>query len=352
MSALLYSLLKIDPREADFSRRGFNCSRPEVQDHLERIGKTFLLGYHAALGEPDQRKLAAALDEIQLEYRGFGYEGASMALVLLDAITPWKHRFADFLAGAGRNHVYMLHVGAGWGYARLPWVRRRIESQTRRFDPVLSSLVIDGYGFHEGYFHWQQALQPKISLLSPHGRHIFYQGLGRSLWFREGTDAAGIDRAIASFALAYQADAWSGVGLACAYAGGIDRSEIEELYIYAAPFRAALAQGAAFAAKTRLRAGNPVLHTEVACNVFCRMSSEKAAALCDETLGQVDLHHSCPYQYWRELLQLRLQAASEGREEDADSNLQLTHTESRGESHVQFNRSRAFHHNGSSKLLR
>ncbi|HET9283848.1 MAG TPA: DUF1702 family protein [Candidatus Angelobacter sp.] len=352
MSALLYPLLKIDPREADFSRRGFNCSRPEARDHLERIGKTFLRGYHAALREPDQRKLAAVLDEIKLEYRGFGYEGAAMALVLLDAITPWKQRFADFLAAAGRNHVYMLHVGAGWGYARLPWVRGRIESQIRRFDPVLGSLVIDGYGFHEGYFHWHQALQPKISRLSPHGRHIFYQGLGRSLWFVEGTDAAGIARTIASFAPAYQGDAWSGIGLACAYAGGIDRSEIEKLCRYAAPFRAALAQGAAFAAKTRLRAGNPVLHTEVACNVFCRMSSEEAAALCDETLSQVDLHYSCPYQHWRELLQHSLQAASERREEDADSNLQITHKESRGESYVQFNRNHALHHNGSSKLSR
>lgn len=350
MPALLYPLLKIDPREADFSRREFNCSRPEVQNHLERIGRTFLRGYHAALREPDQRKLAAVLGETELEYQGFGYEGAAMALVLLDAMTPWKQRFTDFLAGAGRNHVYMLHVGAGWGYARLPWVRRRIESRIRRFDPVLCSLVIDGYGFHEGYFHWHQSPQPKISRLSAHGRHIFYQGLGRSLWFVKGTDAAGIAHTIASFAPAYQADAWSGVGLACAYAGGIDRSEIEKIYRYAAPFKAALAQGAAFAAKTRLRAGNPVLHTEVACDVFCQMSSEKAAAFCDETLSQVDLHHSCPYQHWRELLQHRLLAASEGREEDTD--LQLTHTESRGESHVQFNRYHAFHHNGSSKLLR
>lgn len=352
MSALLYPLLKIDPREAEFSRRGFNCSSPEVRDHLERIGRTFLRGYHAALSGPNQQKLATVLDEIELEYRGFGYEGAAMALVLLDAVTPWKQRFADFLVGAGRNHIYMLHVGAGWGFARLPWVRRRIESEIRGFDPVLRSLAIDGFGFHEGYFHWQKRLQSKISALSPQGRHIFHQGLGRSLWFVKGADPAEIARTIGSFAFAYQADAWSGIGLACAYAGGIDRSEIEKIYWYAAPFRAALAQGAAFAAKTRLRAGNPVPYTEAACAIFCNMSAEKAAALCDETLSRVDLHYSCPYQYWRELLQERLRAASERREEAADHNLQLTHSESRGESYVQFNGNHAFRHNGSSKLLR
>lgn len=352
MSALLHPLLKINPREAEFSRRGFNCSTPAVQDHLERVGKTFLRGYHAGLRAPGQKNLASDLDEIELEYRGFGYEGAAMALVLLDAVTPWKQRFTNFLTGAGRNHIYMLHVGAGWAYARLPWVRRRIESHIRRFDPVLCSLLIDGYGFHEGYFHWQRSLRPKISALSSHGRHIFHQGLGRSLWFVNGADAAKIDRTISAFAPEYHADLWSGVGLACAYAGGIDGSEIEKLHAYAGPFGAALAQGVAFAAKTRLRAGNPVPHTEIACNILCETSAEKAAALCDETLNQVDLHHPCPYQHWRELLQYRFQSAGERREKHADHNLQLIHGKSRGESHVQFNCNHSFHHNGSSKLLR
>jgi hypothetical protein len=69
-------------------------------------------------------------------------------------------------------------------------------------------------------------------------------------------------------------------------------------------------------------------------------------------LSQVALDHSCPYQHWRELLQHRLQSATERQEEYADRDLQLTQRESRGESHVQFNCNRAFHHNGSPKLLR
>jgi enediyne biosynthesis protein E3 len=311
MLGFLYPLLKIDSREAEFSRRGFQCSQPAVQAHLERVGRTFLQGYQAALREPDQRQLAAHLNEIEIEYQGFTYEGAAMAMALLDGITPWQQRFSRFAAGAGEHHIYMLHVGAGWACARLPWLRRRIESRIRRFHPVLGWLVIDGYGFHEGYFHWNSALRPKIEALSQEARHVFYQGLGRSLWFVKGADASEIARTIASFAPQYHADAWSGIGIACAYAGGTNRAEMEKLSSGAAPFGAALAQGAAFAAKARLRAGNLTNHTEIVCQLFCGMSAEKAAGLCDETLNQVDIHHSCPYQDWRELLQYRLQAVSE-----------------------------------------
>jgi hypothetical protein len=356
MSGLLYHLLKIDLREAEFSRRGFTCPEPTLQQHLERVGKTFLHGYHTALAQPDQDKLAAGLGEVELEYQGFAYEGAAMALALLDGITPWKHRFAEFLAGAGKHHVYMLHVGSGWAYARLPWLRRRIESQLQRFHPVLCWLAIDGYGFHEGYFHWHSSLRRKIEALSPHARHVFYQGLGRSLWFVKGADVTKIARTISAFAPQYHADAWSGVGLACAYAGGISRAEVARLHDCAAPFHAALAQGAAFAAKARLRAGNPTRQTEIACEVFCGISADQAADLCDETLNQVDFEHRCAYQHWRELLQNRLQEISS---EDGcatpkkfDTKLELIHTKSRGENHVQFNGNHALNGNRAPRVLR
>ena len=356
MSRLLYRLLKIDSREAEFSRRGFTCSQPAVQQHLERVGKSFLGGYHAALAQPDQSKLVAELNAVELEYQGFAYEGAAMALVLLDSITPWKHQFVEFLAGAGEHHVYMLHVGSGWAYARLPWLRYRIESHLRRLPPVLGWLALDGYGFHEGYFHWGSSLRKKIEALSPHGRHIFHQGLGRSLWFVKGADVMEISRTIAAFAPQYQADAWSGIGLACAYAGGISRAETERLHDCAAPFHAALAQGAAFAAKARLRAGNLTHHTEMACEIFCGINPEKAADLCDETLNQVDFEHRCPYQHWRELLQFRLQEimADEGRvtHEKFGTKLKLIHTKSRGENQVQFHGKHAINGNGTPRVLR
>jgi hypothetical protein len=313
MPALIQRFLRIDPREVEFARRGFTCSSPDIRNRLENIGRIFLQGYSAALEDKNQRALANRLDQIDPEQRGFAYEGAAMALALLDGIGLRRNAFLQFAAEAGQQHSFRMHVGVGWAYARLPWMCRHIEGVLKKLHPVLRWLVIDGYGFHEGYFHGKaRAGSGQGALrLSPDARHVFYQGLGRSLWFVDAADVHRICGTISTFAQPYQNDAWSGVGLACAYAGGIAPDAIEELRRQAGSHEAALAQGAAFAAKARQLADNPAKHTNTACVVFCRMSAEEAAALCDETLNQINPLHGCPYQQWRKLLQLSFFSSSE-----------------------------------------
>jgi hypothetical protein len=313
MPALIQRFLKIDPREVEFARRGFTCSNPEIRNRLENIGRVFLQGYSAALQDKDQGALASHLDQIDREHRGFAYEGAAMALALLDGIGLRRNAFMQFAAGAGRQHIFMLHVGAGWAYARLPWIRPRIEVVFKKLHTILRWLAIDGYGFHEGYFHGKAQGGPdQLALrLSHDARHVFYQGLGRSLWFVNGADVSRISGAIFAFPQPYHSDAWSGVGLACAYAGGIAPDAIEGLRREAGAHARALAQGAAFAAKARQLAGNPTRHTDAACLVLCRMRAQEAAALCDETLSRINPLHGCAYQHWRQLLQQSLFASQE-----------------------------------------
>src|SRR5579859_7086343 len=119
--------MEINPHEVEFDRRGFTYSDPKVREHLETVGRTFLQGYSAAMAHDDQNLLAESLDQIQPEWRGFAYEGAAMALALKDGIMFRSNALSRFAKGAGRRHIYMLHVGAGWAYARLPWTRRRVE---------------------------------------------------------------------------------------------------------------------------------------------------------------------------------------------------------------------------------
>lgn len=305
MLKLLASFLRIDDREVELARRGFLCSRPEVRRHLEEIGKSFLLGYHAALQYHDQQQLARDLTRVDCEYRGFAYEGAAMAMVILDSVSPGNARFRRFASGAGKNHIYMLHVGAGWACARLPWRRFRLESSLRKFDPLLRWLAVDGFGFHEGYFYGPQRARRRIARtrVTAHARHVFYQGLGRSLWFSCAASIPAIAGNISSMAPDFQGDAWSGVGLACTYAGGIPQNEIEELRSASGPHKAWVAQGAAFAARARQLAGNVTPHTEAASAILCDLSVDHAAALCEEALGLLDPQHSSPYQQWRQILQ-------------------------------------------------
>src|ERR1051325_4381024 len=109
----LNKLLSIDIREVTFARRGFSRARPEIRDRLEHVGSVFLVGYHAALQLDAPEALRERLERVELEYRGFAYEGAAMALTLCDAVLPRSTRFQEFMEGEGKRHIYMLHVGAG-----------------------------------------------------------------------------------------------------------------------------------------------------------------------------------------------------------------------------------------------
>jgi len=149
----------ISPAETTFARRGFRPTEPERQRRLERVGGTFVLGFNAALEQPAPQDLGPRLDELENEWQGFAYEGAAMALALLDYLFPWKRdRWQAFLDEKGDAHAYMVHVGAGWAAARVPWVRQNLSRRLARFDPLLRWLVADGYGFHEGYFHPRQSI--------------------------------------------------------------------------------------------------------------------------------------------------------------------------------------------------
>jgi hypothetical protein len=296
-------LLGISVAETSVARRGFRVGDAEVRDRLERIGRAFLQGYHAAIEEGRPEALGPLLDAVDPGLRGFAFEGAAMALALLDHITPGRgERLAELLCGPGADHIYMVHVGVGWALARLPWLRRDPRRCLARLDPLLRWLALDGYGFHEGYFSWRRFVERQAvpGRLSGYALRAFDQGLGRSLWFVDGGDAGRIPATIADFDPERRADLWSGVGLACAYAGGAERSAIEALRDASGPHRPHLAQGAAFAAKARRRAGNPQDDTDRACAVLCGLSADEAAAATDDALADLPPDAEVPaYEAWR-----------------------------------------------------
>src|SRR5262249_43244470 len=159
-----------------------------------------------------------------------------------------RDRVSNFLHGPGEPHIYMLHVGLGWTIARL---KLSPESQFAYLDPLLRWLVVDGVGFHEGYFNagFYIERQQKPTGISGYAANAFDQGLGRSLWFVYCAEVDHIKNTVDSFSPARQADLWSGIGLACAYAGGADRRGILDLREASGSFRSYAAQGAVFAAK-------------------------------------------------------------------------------------------------------
>lgn len=305
LAPLRKGLLGIPAEETTFARRGFRGGRGGAREHLERVGPAFRGGYHAALEENrNLASLAARLETFDLEWRGFAYEGAAMGLALLDFLTPWRgDRVRRFLAGSGGAHAYVVHVGVGWVLARAPG---SIERRLARLEPLLRWLAIDGYGFHEGFFHASRYLedQPPPRRLQGYCRRVFDQGFGRSLWFVDGADVELIPRTIGALRAGRHADLWSGVGLAATYAGGVDESALCKLRAAAGPYWPQLAQGAAFAAKARERARNLTPHTQRAAEILCGMSAAEAARLTDEALENLPANAAEPaYEIWRRRIQ-------------------------------------------------
>lgn len=257
--------------------------------------------------------IESSLEAVEPAFRGFSYEGCAMALAVRDGIRPaGQHWVRDLLASRGADHIYMAYIGVGWAMARLPRLRwRAIEPH----DPLLRWLALDGYGFHQAYFRTQEYVWRQHRATIPGWEPAGYanravdQGIGRALWFVNGSDVQRVATTIDAFPQSRQGDLWSGAALASVYAGGADAGELSDMVRLAGPYRSHAAQGAVFAAKARLLAGLVLPGTELGVKAHCDMSVEEAAAVSDEA------RHGLPpedaglpsYEVWRDRIRKRFE---------------------------------------------
>ena len=304
MKNLRTLLFGISPDEATFERRGFPACEERQRLRLEEVGRTFLVGYHAVLDAENEEQLVEALEKVDPELRGFAYEGSAMALGLLDMLFPWRRdRWRSFTDGLASHHVYMMYVGLGWAMARM---RRRAEGYLSKLDPLLGWLALDGYGFHEGYFHWESTIRDRNvpARLTGYALRAFDQGLGRSMWFVLGSDTLRIATTIESFHQRRHSDLWSGVGLAATYAGGVGVDALRELVELSGEHYSSMAQGSAFATEARRRAGNVTEHTILACRTITGLPAERAGGITSFERDGLPYDGAQPaFEIWRRRIQ-------------------------------------------------
>jgi hypothetical protein len=282
---------------------------------LKKVVFTVTECCHITLRNSRFEILASRLDAYDEELRGFAYEGAGVGLAALDCFLPWKKRTRAFVDGPGSRYIYAVYLGAGMGLAR---IHRHPEPFRERLqDPIFSWVVLDGYGFHEGFFARRRYVKQHAvpAHLSGYARRVFDQGLGRSIWFSAGANIERVVSTIGSFDPSRHADMWSGVGLACGYTGGVDRPTIETLQSVVADIPCSgrdshwshLALGAVIAARARQQVGNLAAHNEIACEVLCGRTSKEAAHMADLALQDLPPDGIEPaYEIWRQRIRKQL----------------------------------------------
>jgi hypothetical protein len=303
--ALWRRLLTLPPSSASLDRLGFTTGNAEdtaVRGRLDKVLEAFVHGYNQCLAIDDPEELSATLRrELDAHHVGFAFEGAGMGYALLDLLAPWRlnrpGRLRAFLDGPGRDHDYIAAVGAGLAVARLPWGRRLWASYSRHLDPMIAWCLPDGWGFHEGLFHPSRYVdghaEPPASL-SAFARQLFDSGLGRSLWWSQGAEPRRIAQAIAGFAPGRRPEMWCGIGVAAAYAGGVQDAALLDLDGLAGPFRNDFLSGIPFATRMRQKGRNPSPVTDRACELLLRCTADEASDWIVETVERVVADETVP----------------------------------------------------------
>jgi hypothetical protein len=312
LGSLRRLLLTPSLAEVGFSRRGFPARESAATRLLEAIPRSVVVGFEAGIESGGYQQIGWRLELVEAELRGFAYEGATMALTIMDQTSPRRRdRTRRFLLGPAQPHIFLAYIGIGFAMARLPrrlWSGVVPDLTGSPYYPALSWLAVDGYGFDRAYFdtrRWvehQYVAPPYPWLDAPdYFPRAVDQGVGRALWFIHGAQVSQVAAAVARFPDHRQADLWSGVGLAAAFAGGADVAGLLRLRRAAGAHLAEVAQGAAFAAKARTFAGLVPRHTEAALRGLGGLSVDEAAELVDTAVAATGTAGNLPfYEKWRE----------------------------------------------------
>lgn len=217
----------------------------------EKIRAVFLETQLFYAKHDEMPALIAYLSDTEKEFSSIAYESASMAIALksFEAET-FPHEWLLFASGPAAAHHAQVYVGLGWAIAKFnfPFLTAVI-----KLDSKFYFRIADGCGYYDGSFkHRRTVTNKELPVYLPDAAMpMYYQGVGRSIWYTEKTDIHHICSKIESFAAERHADLWRGVGIAVAYVGGCDDADLKTLLQQAATNGFQLACGAALAARSR-----------------------------------------------------------------------------------------------------
>ena len=265
LGALRMAVFGISEEETAFARRGFSAATPTARDRLERVGATFVAGYHTALRAGDRTTS-------RRPWRPSTARSAASP----SRARRWRSRCstrsppggatacARFLDGPARPHTYMRprRRRLGAGPPALPRRAPRSPASTRCSAGWPSTATASTRATSTPAARRRQRRCPR-ALDGLRARAPSTRASAGASGSSDGADV-GAHRRRPSAPSQPRATPTCGAAWAspAAYAGGAARDALRGAAGPRGRPRRRLAQGVAFAAKARERAGNPAAHTD------------------------------------------------------------------------------------------
>ena len=189
---------------------------PKIYERVSDARTAFLHGFRDAL-KASPETLPKLLQDEPFQRRGFAIEGMAMALTLMDELSPIPHsRLCVLFDGRSAEEQILVAIGVGWASARLG---KPLDWSPTVLGSHYMSAVVDGYGFHQGFFHSQRFTGRGFPMNAGELSTFYDIGLGRALWFVHIGRVAPIVHTIDGFLPDRRKQLWRGVGTACAFTG-------------------------------------------------------------------------------------------------------------------------------------
>jgi len=240
-----------------------------VSGKMEYIQKVFLSVQDYMQKNHELEELIAFLDSEPPEFRSVAYESASMEIGLKELfcgkeLNNWK----KFYQRSAMAHTFHMDIGLGWAFAK---TEISPAPYLESLHPVMSLMVFDGMGYYHGLFKVRKTVKNQLipDGIKEQELHGFDQGLGRRLWYIARGETDELIQLIQPFHLSRHADLWRGVGIACGYVGGCDKSNLERLLNFSTEFNNQFCTGITLAAISRSSSNSVTSDIGLACEIIC-----------------------------------------------------------------------------------
>ena len=253
-----------------------------VAERMDFIQKLFLDAGIFAHNTASLQELISLLEKQPPEYRSVAYEGASFELALTDLTRDGNLRVWKEFKTLSEKHPFHVDIGLGWAFAKAELTPM---SYLQSVSQMQGSMVLDGIGYYYGLFKGRATLKNKImpAGLEEETRHGFDQGLGRRVWYMaKGKVREAVDL-LESFPAARHPDLFRGIGIACSYVGGNERTGLLELFDRSGEHREELESGIRLAAISRILSETVTCDIDLAYQISNKSFNDLEHSFADST---------------------------------------------------------------------